>query len=509
MKKFDEGYIYSHLLSDFLSSIVLLFLFFDELLLDGESEELLVFDTTLLWLAAVAFAVIYACFIVYRVLYYRTSGYELTERELRCKRGVLFRKHSVLEYHKIHAINKKQTLIHKLFGIAVLTVDSGSANTAHQAEITIVEKARVVDALLQELHVLREGGVYAPSEEPAAPQTLLDDSDRLYRFTSKRKLVYTAVSVASTAVVTLVLGVLSVVAVGFLRRFATERLFDTLWEYVIGAGLLVVGVVLFCSAISVAGCLVQSFVGYHNFCVTKRQGDIEIAYGLLERHTNTFSFDRIKAVKITQSFMQRLFGFAAIKLEVIGYTAEAGEDHVQQGLLVPFCRVDEVDALLARLLPDYVPQPKQATAPLFFPFVSWFLVIFGGVWVLTAAVVWFILFVCGVSAAVMSVFAAGMLGAALMTVLIKFLHAHWRYKTCGLAYDDTKVTAYSGGFSKTVTVFKTKHLVAVEQVTTPLRQKAGVATAVFHVRTNALTNEVKVPLQESALIPEFEKRLTV
>ena len=148
MKRFDKGYIYSSLLSDFFGSLVILFVFFDELFLEdsAKSEDII----AVIPLFVIAFILIYLCFIVYRILYYKTSGYELTQTEIKCNRGVLFRKRSVLDYKKVHAINKKQSIFHRIFGIAVLTVDSGSTNTSHQAEITIIEKAKTIDSLLNE-----------------------------------------------------------------------------------------------------------------------------------------------------------------------------------------------------------------------------------------------------------------------------------------------------------------------------------------------------------------------
>ena len=132
MKRFDKGYIYSNLLSDLVGSIVIFLFFFEEIFFEEEPNMEMIVAAIPFFL--IALAVIYLCFIAYRIAYYRTSGYELTETEIKCKRGVLFRKNSVLEYKKVHAINKKQSLFHRFFGIAVLTVDSGSTNTSHQAE---------------------------------------------------------------------------------------------------------------------------------------------------------------------------------------------------------------------------------------------------------------------------------------------------------------------------------------------------------------------------------------
>lgn len=197
MKRFDKGYIYSSLLSDFFGSLAIVFIFLKEIFLNDESSPEDFIALTPIF--AIAFVVIYLCFIAYRIMFYKTSGYELTEKEIKCNRGVLFRKRSVLEYKKVHAINKKQNLFHRIFGIAVLTVDSGSTNTSHQAEITIIEKDRVVDELLKELNTLKEGGTRNEESVQPKDELLLSDEDSLYSFTSGKKIVYTLINIASTA----------------------------------------------------------------------------------------------------------------------------------------------------------------------------------------------------------------------------------------------------------------------------------------------------------------------
>ena len=210
MKKFDKGYIYSSILSDLFSSFVLLVFFLGESLFDDamQLEDII----SAIPLLAAAYLAIFLCLLVYRILYYNTSGYELTEKEIICKRGVLFRKRSVLDYKKVHAINKKQSLIQRIFGIAVLTVDSGSTNTSHQAEITIIEKSKTVDALLDELNTLKESGLRAT--DAPQEQVLLSDRDSLYRFTSKKKLLYGLINIISTSIVTAAIGILAIIVIG-------------------------------------------------------------------------------------------------------------------------------------------------------------------------------------------------------------------------------------------------------------------------------------------------------
>lgn len=506
MKRFDKGYIYSCLVTDILATLAILFLFLKDFFIgeDASAEEV----KAAIPLFVIGFVLIYLCFFVYRVLYYRTSGYEMTENEIRCQRGVLFKKRSLLEYRKVHAINKKQNIIQRIFGIAVLTVDSGSANTAHQAEITVIEKEKTVDALMRELNALKDG---ARAEEAGGAQAevLISDKDSLYRFTSKRKMLYTLINIASTAFFTALFAILTVIVLAACKWVWQPEILGSWGRYFLFAALITVGAVLLFSLFSFIGCMLRSFIGYHNFTVTKEDSHIRISYGLLEKHTNAFHYDRIKAVKISQGLVQRMLGFATIKLEVIGYTTDGEDGNAALGVLVPFCKYDEVGEILGKVLPAYVPDEKETRAVSYFPFVSWFLLILGTVTGVVLLQVLSFLLCLHASPAVILAVSFALIGAGAVVFIVKALHAALSYRNNGLALRDGKVTAYFGGFTRTVTVFMTKSLVAAENVTTPLRKKAGITSLVMHLKTNAQSNEIKVHMQEDALSKEMEQLLNL
>lgn len=505
MKRFDKGYIYSSLLSDFFGSLVILFVFFDELFLEdsAKSEDII----AVIPLFVIAFILIYLCFIVYRILYYKTSGYELTQTEIKCNRGVLFRKRSVLDYKKVHAINKKQSIFHRIFGIAVLTVDSGSTNTSHQAEITIIEKAKTIDSLLNELNALKESGTRNVADTSTKEEILLSDNDSLYRFTSKRKMLYTLINIVSTAFFTALLGVLAIIVIGVCKLMLENNSIGSWGEYFLLAVLITVGAMLLFSVFSFIISIIYSFIGYYKFNITKCGNNIQISFGLLERHTNTFSYDRIKAVKISQSLVQRILGFAAIKLEVIGYTNDTENSNVDLGVLVPFCKYSEVGEILLKVLPDYVPYKKQTKAVSYFPFVSWFLLIFSIITSVTLLSTIAVMMILNLSASVISTVAFSVSGAAILILIIKLISAILSYKTNGIAINNDKITVYCGGFTKNITVFGAKNLIAVEDVTTPLRKRNGIASLVMHLKTNALSNEIKVHIQKNMLSEKLEELL--
>ncbi len=247
----------------------------------------------------------------------------------------------------------------------------------------------------------------------------------------------------------------------------------------------------------------------YKFKITKRGNDIQISYGLLEKHTNTFSYDRIKAVKITQGLVQRMLGFASIRLEVIGYTNNTGDDNkdADLGVLVPFCKYDEIGEILGKVLPDYVPDKKQTKAVSYFPFISWFALVLGGVTGVVMLQAILVMRIFHVSFAVMVAVLLAIVGAGVIILFVKALSGALAYQNNGLAVCNSKITAYYGGFTKNVTVFLSKNLIAAENVTTPFRKKAGITSLVMHLKTNALSNVIKVHMQNSELSEELEKRL--
>jgi uncharacterized membrane protein YdbT with pleckstrin-like domain len=112
-----------------------------------------------------------------------------------------------------------------------------------------------------------------------------------------------------------------------------------------------------------------------------------------------------------------------------------------------------------------------------------------------------------VSTAIILAVALAIIVAAVVIFLVKALHAALSYQNNGLAVNNGKITAYYGGFVKNITVFMSKNLIASENVTTPPRKKKGIASLAMHLKTNALSNEIKVHIQKDTLSDDMEKLL--
>ena len=112
-----------------------------------------------------------------------------------------------------------------------------------------------------------------------------------------------------------------------------------------------------------------------------------------------------------------------------------------------------------------------------------------------------------VSSSVTAAVVFAVIGMGIVVLAAKALSSALSYQNNGLAVNGGKITAYYGGFTRNVTVFHAKNLISAEDVTTPLRKKAGITSLVMHLKTNALSNEIKVHVQEESLAEKMEQLL--
>ncbi|KNF08584.1 hypothetical protein CLPU_6c00700 [Gottschalkia purinilytica] len=99
---------------------------------------------------------------------------------------------------------------------------------------------------------------------------------------------------------------------------------------------------------SVIFSIINTIVKYHNFSLSRKNNNIKISYGLSNKKEISIPVNRISSIKITESIFKKLFGFAEISIESIGYGNEDGEESI----LCPFIKANEINSLISDLLPE-------------------------------------------------------------------------------------------------------------------------------------------------------------
>lgn len=495
MKKFYKGHVYYHLLVD----AIIIGLIFLSIAANAQAENV-VFKP---WVYVGLFLAAYVIKTVYNILYVKLSYYELKEKEIHCRRGVLFRKETILEYSKIHAINKKQNILHKFFQVAILTIDSGSTNTATTAEITIWERVDVVDKLKAEIAAYQQGKHDAFSSQPSEAQRTKSNKENLYKFTSRLKLVYSLIHTltallifaVSVALVTGTIALLSQLPAFIVSKYVS---LEFVLEILIFSLIFALIILLFTFFIS----FIDYLFKYYDFRLHRTESGLEVSYGFFSRSTNNFELSKIKAVIIRQSLLQRLFGLASINVEVVGYV-ESSDDNKSNGTLpgalISLCKKSQVNDFLAKIVPEFVPQAPQHKAKKYFPFVSWTLLFTLVPLIIASGACAWLLFNLGVPKEAIIIFVVCALALLFAITCLILIKGGLEYKNSGLAIGDNAVTLYGGGFTKKCVVIQKRNIISLEDVTTPMRKKSGIYSYKVHIFTNAATNVFTLKHLDAAL----------
>lgn len=489
MKKFSKKLIWYRLVINIFTSIMLGIMTFSYCLPEEveASPEVLRFAYIAAFLVTIASYIILA---IYQVLYYKCSGYELNDNEIICVKGVLFKKKSILEYKKIHAINSKQNIIEKIFGISILQIDSGSTNTAKVAEIQIIEDDSVVNELMRVVKAKQNNEEVILSQNEGDEEKENEKTNKviesIYNFDSKRKVIYTALHVAWFVVgggIALFFGVIAMLTLLILKEMELP-----LFLLILGGVLLVIAII---SIFSFVLGLIGSIIAYYDFKLTKNKNNIEVSYGLVTKINNTFKYDKIKAIRISQSLIQKIFGFVTVRVEVIGYTLQTSSNNQTEaiGMLIPLCKKSELNTILENLLPDYIPIERQTKSKEYIPFISYHIIFSLLPLALIQIIMTIVLCYYGYSKLLL-ILTVVLWVIYLINILIILIERKLAQLNSGFSLEDGKLCIYRGSLVQEIIVMRKQNIIGIDAKTTYFRKKRNIYTYKIHFRSNASTNTV-------------------
>lgn len=488
MNRYTKKLIPYHLVIGIFYALII-FVMFIGVICSEDEEGNSILNTQLIFIPFIIALVCYLLINLYTFLYYRTSRYELNEKGITCSRGVLFKKKSFLEYSRINAVNKKQGIIQQIFNVAYLTVDSGSTNTAFSAEILIIETGEVVDELMKKIKEQQDNLKSKVNEE----STIKEENvvkENLFKFTSKRKLIYSLLN-------TFLAGVSILISFGLIYA-----IFGVLFQMEVDmdglnfaqVSLLFLGGYLIFVLFSFIISILASFVTYYDFRVYKNETDLEINYGLFVKNKNTFKLSKIKAIRINQGLIKRIFGFVSINVDVIGYGEMKNNSYQNRSLnnvLIPLCKKSEVEELLLKILDKYTPLEKQERTKSMVPFFSWkvvgFSIFFGLATIIS--LVWGIYFK---QYLIMGIVIGAFAFLYLLILAFIFINAKLSYDYDGIAFDEEKLTIFHGGFYQSRIVVLRKNIIAIQDISTYFQRKKNIHSYMIHYKNNANLNRAIV-----------------
>ncbi len=316
-------------------------------------------------------------------LTWRTASYEVSDRAVSARRGILAARETVIPLDRVQAVDTVQGPLQRVFGVTEVHVQA--AGGGREGEIVLEALSPAAVAELRAVVGRPAGDAAAPAPEPDAVRRL-----------GTRELLVAALTSGQLAVIAPVLaGATQVIddlggddPTALAERIGLSTDAEPTAATLVAAGLAVLALAWL---LSIAGAIV-AFAG---FTATRDGERLLIRRGVLARREASLPLARVQAVTVVEGLLRQPFGLAALRVEVAGYATEAGAAQT----LFPLVRARDVEAVLAALVPALAgpaaplePAPSRArrrylTSPLLLaaPVSLWLAVTLGPGWLLLLA----------------------------------------------------------------------------------------------------------------------------
>lgn len=302
------------------------------------------------------------------ILSWLTHTYQLDEKEIRIKHGIIFRHKRYIPYERIQSIDISEGLLQRIFRLVTVQIETAGGNHHEGAEALLSEISKKEAQYIQDAFMAGKKSSSPPPEEEDK-QT----ARQVYQITAKQLLILSLTSGGVGVVISAVLAFLS-----HTNDFIPyKKLFGESEKAATGNIIFFVVILLFALLILWIISLIMVMLKYANFTVKKTETDLMITKGLLEKRQLTIPLNRIQMVLVSENILRQLFGLATVYIESAGGSHKNLED--AKVMMIPIMKREHIAAVIQPFLTDYKfitafdPVPKRALRR--YVLRSWYLAI--------------------------------------------------------------------------------------------------------------------------------------
>ncbi|WHY30229.1 PH domain-containing protein [Bacillus wiedmannii] len=278
--------------------------------------------------------------------YYTT--YWVENNVLHVKQGLFVKKESYLNKERVQTIHTSSNVLYQMLGLKKIQIET--AGGGDDAEVSLagitVEEATELIAMLNE-----------PTPEVKAEETLDEIVEKQivteekqateYKLTWKEILLASVTSGQFGLLFSLIFFVYHQVD-EYIPKWIENSVKSYVMEHDIYGWIFMIAILLVLSWII-------STIGYAlkhgDFTVNRRNDEVRISQGLLEKKELVLKLHRIQGITIKESILRQPFGYCAVQVEVI--QSKGLGDEKEKVTLHPIIRKDRVQQLLAHLQLPY------------------------------------------------------------------------------------------------------------------------------------------------------------
>jgi putative membrane protein len=271
------------------------------------------------------------------LLSWLTTQFVIDSEELRIETGILARKSQRIAFDKVTSIDVLQPLAARVFVLAELQIDIGSADRVKLRYLSRARAYALRDYLLSRAH-----GHRAEITETGAPALQLTDlskADQVVVRLTPRRLVIGAIT--------------SNEFVGLLLTMIVTITLVAIFSSYLGGTLALIALAI--SAVSgIGGFIGRRITGQFNFTLSTRPAGLRISRGLTSLTSQSLPPRRIQLVRLSQSFLWRRLGWYRVEIDVLGVGLRNDEDtrSAISSVLLPVADAQQLRTVLTLLWPE-------------------------------------------------------------------------------------------------------------------------------------------------------------
>lgn len=278
-------------------------------------------------------------------------SFRVDGEELQIKKGIFVRKELFLTKDRIQVIDITEGLLQRVFGLVKVEVKSAGSGT-ESATISAITREEA-----EELRrLLRENGK-VKAEASTEEEILVEEKNLSWKL-SNRDLFLAALTSGNFGLIASILGATS----GQLDQFINEENLEYAFGLIPGLGNVsfFIGAVILILFVSYLFSFLGVIFQYFGFEVEKRETELVITSGLLERKQTTVPFNRIQALRFMEGIFREPFGYGMLYVESAGFEQKGSEKSI---VLLPFFKKEKLEDFLAEFIEPVQMLDQEITPP--------------------------------------------------------------------------------------------------------------------------------------------------
>lgn len=397
--------------------------------------------------------------------------------ELKIESGVFVRKNRYIQLERIHSIDVTEGLIQRIFGLVKVSIETAGGSQA-EAVLTAIRKDQA-----EQLNRLFAAAKQMKNEvalEGQEKSIIKPHESVTYKQTFPELFLMSATSGA----VGVVLSGMAALGSQFSEYIPYERLFGQYQSVFALNAILLVSLAIVAVILVYAAATVSMMFKYAYFTVEKKEKEMILSRGLLEKRQLTIPLKKIQGIRIVESIVRQPLGYATVYLEYAGGSIQDKES--LEVMLFPLVKKKMIQEKLEELIPSYKsnvelnPLPARALPRYLFR---------------TSMFVFPAIFLC-----IFFYHPWGYLSFLFWPLSLGI--AYLQYKAAGWNITDSQLCLRSRFLARQTLLFQKEKIQSIESKTSWVQQRKGLVTITAVIKSGIALRKGKV---RDVQVTDFEK----